>query len=246
MINDGRRCLIEGRLTYVLIASMAMVVLAVTAGRAADLLVVEARGVALRPGAVIDDTQTLVLREGQRVTLLAANGNTLLLRGPYDQAPTVNAAAIEMDVSQALKALIAKSQSRTSDVGVIRAGGVRAKLPEPWVIDVTRPGTVCVREGDPVVFWRPSSNSEVALSVTPLDRSWKLLRTWPSGTDRLIMPSSVVVHNKSTYLVELDAIQAAVTLSGIPSAVHTDVMRAAWMIEKGCQAQAEALLAVLR
>jgi len=37
-----------------------------------------------------------------------------------------------------------------------------------------------------------------------------------------------------------------VTLHSIPGAVSSDLMRTAWMIEKGCQAQAEALLAVLR
>ena len=199
------------------------VLLAGLAAQAGELVVVEARGVALRPGQVIDDGQKLVLRGGQRVTLIAANGNTLKLRGPYDQAPDASGTSDGADLTQALSALIVQKQTRTSEVGVVRAGLAAAKLPEPWVLDISHPG-----------------------NLTPTDRSWKLAATWPGGVDRLTAPPSFPApRSASTYLVMLDSNAAAVTLNSIPRAVESDRMRAAWMIEKGCEAQAQALLDLL-
>lgn len=231
---------------FLVTALASWVFLAGVAAQAGELVVVEARGVSLRPGQVIDDGQPLVLREGQRVTLIAANGNTLKLRGPYDRAPDASGASDGADLTQALSALIVQKQTRTSEVGVVRAGVAAAKLPEPWLLDVSHPGSLCVREGDPLVFWRPAADATASFTVTPTDRSWKLAATWPGGVDRLTAPPSFPASSiPSTYLVMLDANSAAVTLNSIPRAVDSDRMRAAWMIEKGCQAQAQALLELL-
>jgi hypothetical protein len=229
------------------ILALAMVASATAHGvaAAAELVVVEARGVALHPGQVIDDTEPLVLREGQRVTLITANGNTLKLHGPYDQSPADGGVGGN-NLAQAFAALVVQKQIRTSDVGVVRAGTGEAKLPEPWLIDVTRPGSRCVREGDRVVFWRPDAVPSVNVTVSPLDRSWRLSTTWPSGAERLTMPQDLPMQVRTTFLVDLGQSQVAVTLNTIPGAARTDPMRAAWMIEKGCQAQAEALLQALR
>ena len=227
-------------------AFAAWVALATYAARAGDLVVIEARGLPLQAGQVIDDTKPLVLKEGQRVTLIAANGNTLKLRGPYDQAPGAGEGGAGAGLSDALQALIVQKQSRTSDVGVVRAGGEAAKLPEPWLLDVSRPGNLCIRDGDEIVFWRPAASATANLSISPLDKSWKIVTTWPGGADRLVIPTTLPIQGHTTYLIELDEIKSAITLNNIPAAVGSNAMRAAFMIEKGCQAQAEALLALLR
>ena len=64
-------------------------VLACGAADAAQLVVVEARGIALKPGAVVDSSKALVLKQGQHVTLISDSGATLSLDGPYDKAPAV-------------------------------------------------------------------------------------------------------------------------------------------------------------
>jgi hypothetical protein len=227
-------------------AGAGVIALTSLAARGADLVVIEARGVPVQAGQVIDDSKPLVLKEGQRITLIAANGSTLKLRGPYDQAPGSAAGGGGSGVVDALKALIVQKDSRTSDVGVVRAGAEAAKLPEPWLVDVSRPGVRCVRDGDPIVFWRPVSATTANLTITSLDKSWKIATTWPSGADRLIVPPNLPVQRPATYLVDLDATESAITVNSIPGAVSSDAMRAAWMIEKGCQAQAEALLTALR
>src|SRR5947208_11085149 len=67
--------------------------LSVSATLAADLIVVEARGVNLRQGQKVDDTKKLTLADGQRVTLIASNGRTLKLTGPYDEVPSAEGTA---------------------------------------------------------------------------------------------------------------------------------------------------------
>jgi hypothetical protein len=48
----------------------------------AELVVVEARGLTLKPGQVVDDTQKLTLQRGDEVTLVDENGAVIKLRGP--------------------------------------------------------------------------------------------------------------------------------------------------------------------
>jgi hypothetical protein len=242
----GRQGMRQICLRSLAVAGAGVIALTSLAARGADLVVIEARGVPVQAGQVIDDSKPLVLKEGQRITLIAANGSTLKLRGPYDQAPGSAAGGGGSGVVDALKALIVQKDSRTSDVGVVRAGAEAAKLPEPWLVDVSRPGVRCVRDGDPIVFWRPVSATTANLTITSLDKSWKIATTWPSGADRLIVPPNLPVQRPATYLVDLDATESAITVNSIPGAVSSDAMRAAWMIEKGCQAQAEALLTALR
>jgi hypothetical protein len=222
----------------------ALSVLLAVAAQAKDLVVVEARGVALTAGQLIDDSQPLVLQEGQRVTLIAGNGATLKLRGPYNQPPA-SATTSEAGLSDTLKTLIVQKDTRTSDVGVVR-GTQGAKLPEPWLLDVTRAGSLCVRGDDRVVVWRSPAAAAATFSISPLDRSWTMTASWPAGVDRLVLPEIFPRQVRSTYLVELDDTKNAVTINSIPKAVESNPMKAAWMIEKGCLGQAAALINDLR
>lgn len=230
-----------------LLASLAMV-FAATSGAAAgaELVVLEAHGIGFKFGEVLAEDTVLTLAAGQRVTLLAENGMVLKLRGPYRQELTAAVAGRgDSDFSESLGALLAQKEARTREVGTVRASNA-VKLPEPWLIDVERAGQFCVRDGAPVVFWRAATQREATISVMPLDRSWKITTTWPGGADRLTMPEGLLVQRRSTYLVDLEGNRAAITLSNIPSAVRNDAMRVGWMIEKGCDAQAEALLRTLK
>jgi|SRR5450432_2323921 hypothetical protein len=224
------------------LATVSSVLLA-AASQAKDLVVVEARGVALTAGQLIDDSQPLVLQDGQRVTLIAGNGATLKLRGPYNQPPA-SAATSDAGLADALKTLIVQKDTRTSDVGVVR-GAQGAKLPEPWLLDVTRAGSLCVRGDGRVVVWRSPAGAAATFTISPLDRSWKMTMSWPAGVDRLALPEIFPLHVRSTYLVELDDAKNAVTINSIPKAVESNPMKAAWMIEKGCLAQAAALISDL-
>lgn len=208
---------------------------------AGQLVVVESRGANLKPGDMVDDTKPLVLTAGQHVSLIAENGSTLNFDGPYNAPPT-SAAASAPGMAATLQALVVQNQTRTNEVGVVRGAAAEAALPDPWLLDVSHPGSLCVRAGARPVLWRASATKTATVTITPLDRTWSMTATWPQGDDRLELPPPFPLTARSTYIVDVDHDRAAVTINALPDTVRADPMRAAWMIEKGCRAQAVALL----
>ena len=83
-------------------------------------------------------------------------------------------------INQTLAALVTQRQARAGEFGVTR-GTVLADLPEPWVMDATHSGNVCVMEKGTPVFWRPDAKAAIPLSVAPADRSWTAKAQWPAG-----------------------------------------------------------------
>src|SRR5258706_12980654 len=139
------------------------------AAKAANLVVVEARSIALRPGQTVDSTKPLVLKEGQHVTLISPAGATIKLDGPYEKAP--DAAQIRaVPAANALALFVTQRQARVGEVGTTR-GNAPSVLPDPWVLDASRAGTVCLRDGTEAMLWRPDSARDAELAVAPADRS---------------------------------------------------------------------------
>jgi len=206
---------------------------------AANLIVVEARGIALKPGATVDSAKPLVLKQGQHVTLISDSGATLQIDGPYSQAPSAGGQG--RSISATLAALGTEHKARTGEAGVTR--GVNGNtLPDPWLLDVSRNGNVCLRENTQPVFWRPDSTGSADLVVMPDDRSWKSQGTWPAGTTRLTVTTDVPMHGGATYVVDFNGSEYALAVNMVPASLPNDSVRAAWMAQKGCEAQAEALL----
>src|SRR6476620_8280837 len=81
------------------------------AAQAVELVVLEARGVNLRPGQTVDSTKPLPLRQGQHVTLISPAGVTLKLVGPYEKAPESDQAR-GANVASALSLLVTQRQAR--------------------------------------------------------------------------------------------------------------------------------------
>jgi hypothetical protein len=219
------------------IFALAVLIVAASAATAAELVVVEARGVNLTQGDVLDDAKPIKLEDGQLVTLVAENGSILTLRGPYDQAPAAGSGGI--DVASALGALTTGTARNVS--GVIRAAAVDVHLPGPWLVDLSHPGVACLRKDETAVFWRASDAGGV-LTMAPSDRSWRGQAQWPAGSATMVAPASFPIKDGRTYLADFGGKPLAVTLTQIPPKVTNPRMQAAWMLEKGCVAQAEALL----
>ena len=209
------------------------------AALAGTVVVVDAHGLALKPGQALDDSKALNLAVGQSMTVITARGDTLKLRGPYHQRPVAGAGG-GGSLTIALASLIVRRDVRASDVGAVRGGGA-VKLPEPWVIDVSHPGTRCVREATPTVFWRATADKPTELSIAPLNRAWRLSAPWARGADRVLAPRELPMPGRATYVIDIGDGPVAITLLVIPAAVANDRMRAAWMFEQSCNLQAETL-----
>jgi hypothetical protein len=208
---------------------------------AAVLVVAEARGIALKPGATLDSTKPLTLKQGQHVTLISETGATLKLDGPYDRPPVASGGAGGVGLNQTLAALVTQRQARSGEFGVTR-GTVLANLPEPWVLDATHSGNVCVLETGTPIFWRPDSKAAVELSVAPVDRSWTAKAQWPTGSDRIAITTDVPMRAGETYVVNFNGSESAVTMVQVPASLTNTEMRAGWMANRRCEQQAQALL----
>ena len=146
------------------------------------------------------------------------------------------------DVPTAIAALITERNARTSEVGVVR--GDEVKLPDPWLVDVTHPGTSCVQPQKPVVLWRSGELGESPINFAPKDRSWNIHGKWPARADRLALPPSMPLRDRTDYVVDVGGRLAPVTVRLIPESVNNDAMRASYMLEVGCGNQVNALLAL--
>jgi hypothetical protein len=206
---------------------------------AGQLIVVEARGVSLAPGSQVDDSKPLVLKQGQHVTLITQSGTTIVIDGPNDKPPS-QAGQGGLSLGTKLAALTTESGERTGEVGTTR-GTATAKLPDPWLIDASHAGTVCLRDGETPVFWRATAAGPATLTVMPDDRSWKVTTQWPAGVDRLPVETNIPMHGGATYFVAMNGAESAIAVSAVPASLGNDAVRAAWMADKGCEAQAEAL-----
>ena len=210
---------------------------------AAELVVVEARGITLKPGQVVDDRQKLTLQKGDELTLVDESGAVIKLRGPYDAAPSAGGGN-GVDISNALAAL--STGGTQTAMGVVRAKVEDVNLPDPWVIDVTHSGKACVRPGTPVVFWRQQSAGETQLRIMPVDRTWRAEAEWPAGKSELRVPEMFPITDRQTYVFNLGGQTSTVTLVHVPASLGTDRMRAAWMLQKNCLNQTKALVATLK
>jgi hypothetical protein len=223
------------------ISVLAALALALSLGTAsaASLTVVEARGINLAPGSSIDAGKPLVLKPGQHVTLISDAGATLNIDGPYNAPPSAGSGGKSLGAT--LAALGTEKNARNGEAGVTR-GPVGSHLPEPWLIDVTHSGNVCLQQGTDPVFWRPDAKTATGFTVMPVDRSWKSQAAWPSGLDRIHVTTDVPMHGGAAYVVNYAGSEYALAVFNVPSSLANDDVRAAWMLQKGCEAQAEALL----
>jgi len=220
------------------IAGIALLAAGTAPALAGQLVVLETRGTDLKQGQTIDDTKPLTLKEGEQVTLVADDGSVVTLRGPFDQTPSSNAGG--GGAVLALDALTTRTSQRNV-AGVVRDAAVDVHLPSPWLVDVSHPGAGCIKDGERPVFWRASADGGT-LTIMPSDRSWRAEAPWPKGSSTLQAPDYFPVRDGRTYLASFGGNPVAVTINVLPPALGNARMQAAWMIEKGCVAQAEALI----
>jgi hypothetical protein len=216
---------------------------ALSAADAAQMVVAEARGIGLKPGAMLDTSRPLLLKEGQHITLISSSGATLKLDGPYNAVPDSDKGGT--GIGAKLAALTTQNSVRLGEVGTTRTGEAKDTLRSRWLLNGSHPGAVGRRDATTPVLWRRSAKAAAAAAIMPADRSWRLELNWPAGSDSLRVTSDVSIHG-GTYFVNLGGSETALRIQSVPAVLETDPMRAAWMVERGCSEQAEAVLRASR
>ncbi|MCE2679136.1 MAG: hypothetical protein LW629_01540 [Burkholderiales bacterium] len=212
---------------------------------AAKLMVLEARGAGLKTGMSIDSEAPITLKEGERVTVIGPDGKSTVIKGPFTGEP-IPKAGVASDPKVALAALVATRDARTSSVGVIRAGTDAVKIPEPWLVDITRAGPRCLQEGELPVWWRPETTQAQSFTVFPIDRSWRADFNWEVGQDRQTVPPLSKFEGANVFVIRQGEAEFAISLNIIPKGIDNNMILSSWMLEKGCIQQADALLTSLK
>lgn len=208
---------------------------------AAQLVVIDARGGTYKPGASIDSARPISLKTGERLSLIAPDGRNVVLRGPYNGLPLTRGGEAR-SARDALGALIATRNARSSSIGAVRGGADAAALPDPWLIDISRPGARCLREGDTPIWWRPTPVGQQPFVVQPVDRSWRADFVWQDGQDTMQAPRLSKLDGVSLFIIRTGDQDNAIGINMIPKGDFDDLVLASWMLEKGCIQQADAFL----
>lgn len=112
-------------------------------------------------GQQVADNAKIVLRAGDKVTVLTDNG-TSVLQGPGEFEVGAGATRTRSRFSS-LSRRGASSRARTGAVRGAGEGGADSEGPQPaptlWHVDLTSSGNICLYEFDRVRLWRPIATS---------------------------------------------------------------------------------------
>ena len=106
----------------------AIALLAAAGAEGADLVVTDAHNIALEPGQLIDGNRPLLLRDDQRLTLIAKDGRTIRLRGPYNDRPGAAEAADTTTLFEGIAALRTETAPRLNKAAVVRSPSLIPEL----------------------------------------------------------------------------------------------------------------------
>jgi hypothetical protein len=223
------------------LAILSVLGIPVAEANAATLIIIEARGGDMKAGQKIDSAKLLNLKEGERITVIGPDGKSITIRGKYS-GPPLGSGPVAADPTRALAALINTRNARTSSVGVVRGATDAAPLPDPWLIDISRPGERCLKAGTRAVWWRPDSSAAQKFTVLPVDRSWRADFEWRADEETMAVPPLARFDTQTIFLLRVNEQEFPVSVNIVPADLDNDFILASWMLEKGCLQQADALL----
>ena len=207
----------------------AALALAVSSASVATVLVVRASGPSSKiypPGKALPDSAKVKLQPGDSVMLLNTNG-AKTLRGPGTFA-----------VAASGEGATANRRSRTS---AMRSGDVPLN-PDPWNLDITQSGKVCVANASKLTLWRPQK--EAAMKLTIRGGGGEQTLDWDAGKDTIAWPSSLPVTSGAEYQISQagNGDTARVTFVTVANAPADSVGTAQTLIANGCDNQLDVLV----
>ncbi|MEH3101184.1 hypothetical protein [Sphingomonas adhaesiva] len=212
----------------------------------ADVLVVRATGpsAATYPvGRKLSDTARLKLAAGDAIVLIDAKG-TRVLRGPG--VFSANAASSPAPASAPSFAL-AQNDNRRVRVGAVRsAPGITAERPSLWMIDVSKPGPVCLLDTNAPPLWRPDATAAGKVTITPVAGGPAQTAAWEAGQSSAAWPAALPIADGARFRLTgpgtgTAPVEVTVKVIAAPGTELTEA--AGTLIAAGCKAQLDQLVA---
>lgn len=215
--------------TGMLKVGAAILALGISTASVATALVVRAAGPSAKiypPGKALPENAKIQLKPGDSVMLLNTNG-AKTLRGPGTFA-----------VAAAGGAANANRRARFS---AMRAGELPMN-PDPWNLDITQSGKLCVANPSKLTLWRPQKDDAIKLTIRGGGSEQTL--DWEAGKDTIAWPSGLPVTSGAEYQISQpdSGDTARVTFVTIANPPSDSVATAQSLIANGCDNQLDVLV----
>lgn len=219
-------------------------------GAAQELVVIASTDPALKPGLKVDASRVIRIAAEAKVTLIASNGQSLRLSGPYEGVLETPSGQSDPGLVDSISRLISLQDSPSETLAVFRSGPQKFPdgRPDIWGLHIARAGRYCLREDRTAMLWWPGSRPGARISLTGADGDSRSVSfRWPSKGKSRPWPVELPLTDGSSYLVRFRAHSPGIRLDIVvmPS-LATDAHRTAWMADHGCTYQALRALEALR
>ncbi len=218
---------------------------------AADQMVVLAATVAdggLTTGTVLNASDTLNLKKGDRLTLIAQDGEIVQLDGPFSGPVSGQgsggSASDWPDGLARVAGLVAGNSGETNVLGATRKPDGRSGIamqPDFWLVNADSSGERCVPPAR-LELWRRDAGRDTAVVVRG-ERERLPKARWAKGAQRMTLPKRLA-RDRDRLLLSIDKQPRRYTLHVLPAGIdQTDwgaVLR--WMVDKDCKRQAVLLI----
>ncbi len=201
-------------------------------------------------GAEVSADAALNLPDKSRLVLVAEDGRSVVLTGPFQGNAKSKMAAGgggNKAFSTALASLVRSAQEETSSVGAVRAAGIGTR-DEALMVNLSESGDYCVAEPAKLMITRYKHETAPKISITVVADSSEVQIAWPSGTDRTAWPIPAKVEDGARFIVSQDGkdSRTLITLVKVSGNYPTVAHEAVEMANAGCAEQARMLLALMR
>jgi hypothetical protein len=225
----------------------ALVAVAALPAEAADLVVIGSTAARHPAGEVLARDAPLRLADGERLTLVGADGKVIRLTGPFNGVPAAGDTGNGADdpaMLQAIARLFEQGRAAQTSVGTMR-NAPRRETPPVWGIDVARDTDRCLPATGEALLWRPDGSRELAVLLLQRASGREATVTFAAGEKSRDWPADLPLADGEYAMRDAAGRERTVTIRLIPAAAAGEVERAAWMAENGCEEQARAFLAAL-
>jgi hypothetical protein len=190
-------------------------------------------------GKSIGNSERIVLRAGDTLTVLDGNG-TRVLRGAGTYSLDQQAGPSKRGTFADLTQRRAASQVRT---GATRGDLDHAHPTNLWYVDVSHPGTVCVVGTDRVRLWRPSQDGDATYSLRAGGGTSHSVTFADGDTLAPWDTSAFPISNGASFALSGpgNAGNGTLTFAVLDAVAEDPEALAQQLIEKGCTQQLELL-----
>lgn len=211
----------------------------------ADTLVVRATGPSASsypPGKKLPDNSKIMLKPRDVITLLDDRG-TRTLTGPGIFPTTTTATSSK--ATSVIAVLTSERRDSRVRIGAVRnVEGVTDARPNIWMVDVAKPGAVCVTDPKAVTLWRVDAAKAAQGSISQVGGKASAQISWKPGEESQPWPAGLTVSSGTRYRIANGNAPAIEISAVVVDPAPTDVPGMAdALMKNGCAAQFDQVVA---